>query len=168
MLGVSDTPGRPRGTLPTGGLTSKRPARSAWKATRMVRALPLREYPRLLSGVWQTMASSAACVARRSSPDSFFPAGTIGVAGMGTGPPAPARPPPAPPGYNCPIPSSPSLILICHLLAAPRGTPSSSDPLPTLSVPCWVPSPLSSPAVAVSGVQTRRTARKSWRSLSSV
>lgn len=32
-----------RGAPQPGSLTSKRPARSAWKATRMVRALPLRE-----------------------------------------------------------------------------------------------------------------------------
>lgn len=53
--------------------TSKSPVLRAWKATLKVSALPFREKPRLLRGVWQTMESRAACMARRSSSHSCFP-----------------------------------------------------------------------------------------------
>lgn len=55
--------------------TSKSPVLRAWKATLKVSALPFREKPRLLRGVWQTMESRAACIARRSSSHSCFPGG---------------------------------------------------------------------------------------------
>ncbi|EAW76584.1 similar to CG14977-PA, isoform CRA_a, partial [Homo sapiens] len=55
--------------------TSKSPVLRAWKATLKVSALPFREKPRLLRGVWQTTESRAACMARRSSSHSCFPGG---------------------------------------------------------------------------------------------
>lgn len=127
----------PSNTTP---LTSYRPARRAWKVTRNVRALPLRENPRLLRGVWQTMESWVSWIARRSSPESFFPEGERIRAG-------------APHSLgSAPRPGSLSSFPEDLLLASePRNV--------------WWPSASRSPAAELSGVHTRRTARKSCRLL---